>query len=152
MCFVSPFKGVYVMKRTSQGFLNSAEGLTELVGGALGHLAAQGKCVCHADNLWVGGDTVEEATDNWKEVLATLQQNNLKLNPAKTNIFHKQLNILGHIKEGRILKPDPHRQLAIANASLPKKVGDLRSYLGTYKTFKKYLSNMAINLGPMEDM
>ena len=77
MCFVSPFKGVYVMKRTAQGFINSAEGLTELVGGVLGHLAAQGKCVYHADNLWTGGDTIEEATANWKLVLEALQNNNL---------------------------------------------------------------------------
>ena len=152
MCFVSPFKGVYVMKRTSQGFINSAEGLTELVSGAVGHLAAQGKCVVHADNLWVGGDTVEEALENWKEVLASLAQNNLKLNPAKTIIFAPEINILGHIKEGRMLKPDPHRQLAISKATIPKTVKQLRSYLGSYKTFSKFITNMAMDLGPLEDM
>ena len=91
------------MKRTGQGFINSAEGLTELVGGVLGQLAAEGKCVYHADNLWTGGETIEEAICNWQLVLAALADNNLKLNPAKTNIFHQKLLILGHIKEGRTL-------------------------------------------------
>ena len=67
-------------------------------------------------------------------------------------MFPTKLYILGHIKEGRYLKADPHKLLAIANAPLPKSVGQLRSFLGTYKTFRQYQKKMAMNLGPMEDM
>ena len=91
MAFVSPHRGVYVMKRTAQGFLNSSEGLTELVATVVGDLTMKNKCVTHADNLWIGGSTIEQTIDNWEELLSALQKNNLKLNPSKTKLFHSCL-------------------------------------------------------------
>jgi hypothetical protein len=151
MTFVSPHRGIYVMKRSAQGFLNSSEGLTELVSTAVGHLSTKNKCVTRADILWIGARTIEETISNWEEVLSMLHKNNLKLNPSKTKLFHPQYTILGHIKRGRTLKADLHKQLTITNTKLPQTVKELRSYLGKYKRFKQYLPKMAVTLGGLED-
>ena len=60
------------------------------------------------------------------------------------------MDLLGWIKTGKFLKPDPHRQNTLLSAPLPQTVKNLRSYIGTYRTFYRYKSNIAFILEPLE--
>ena len=87
-----------------------------------------------ADDLIVGGDTIDEAIEHWEIVLKKLSSANLKLSPGKVRIFPMEATIFGwSIKNGTII-PDPHRQLALAKTKQTDihTISDLRSWIGVY--------------------
>ena len=103
-------------------------------------------------NLYIGGHSQEEATENWKIVLQLLKKNNIKLSPKKTACFPKKLDLLGWTKQGKYLVPDPYRQNVIASAPLPTTVKNLRSYLGAYRTFFRCKKEMSSILADLEEL
>ena len=68
--------------------------------------------------------------------------------PKKTRIFGKKLPFFGWIKEGQLLRPDPHSILAIEKSEKPKTV----TKLGQYRVFFKNLKNMLVILEPLEKL
>ena len=152
MAFHSPYKGMYILARSSQGMKNQSEGLDQMMRIILGELIRAGKARKIADDVQTGGQSVDSALDNFELVLEELFKNNIKMDPKKTKIFAKKLNIFGWIKEGPFIKPDEHRILAIEKAEKPKTVTELRSYLGQYRVFFKNLENMSHILEPLEKL
>ena len=149
--FHSPFKGTYIFLRSCQGFLNQSEGLEEMVSCILEKFITEGWCRVHADNIYIMGDTMEETIQNWQKLLTVMLKNNLKLAPHKTFCFSKSMDLLGWVKTGRKLMPDPHRINTLIKAETPCTVKDLRSYLGSYRTFYKCKRNMSTILSQLEE-
>ena len=150
--FHSPFKGTYIFLRSTQGFLNQSEGLEELLTCVLHEGIMEGWCRVHADNLYVMGHSMEKTVDRWQMVLDKMLKNNLKLSPKKTYCFPDRLDLLGWIKEGKYLKPDAHRRSCLENAPRPNTVKDMRSFLGSYRTFYRCQKDIAFILGNLEKM
>ena len=75
----------------------------------LGDLIRQGKARKIADDVQAGGITIDEAIDNFEQVLKKFEENNIKMDPKKTRIFAKKLPIFGWIKKGQHIKPVRHR-------------------------------------------
>ena len=150
--FHGPFGENYIFTRSPQGLVNQSEELEMLVKAVLKEGIRKGHVKVHADNIYVGGDTMEEAVDRWEKVLEDLNRNNLKLTPKKTACFPERLDLLGWTKEGSYLVPDPHRQNALITASLPRTIKDLRSFLGTYHTFFKCMQKQNLILAPLTKM
>ena len=67
--------------------------------------------------------------------LIAADKNNLKINPKKTIFFPKKFDCVGYTIDGQVAIPNAHRINALKNYELPVTVGQLRSYLGLYKTF-----------------
>ena len=149
--FHSPFKGTYLFKRSSQGFLNQSEGLEQLLQSVLQDCTAEGWCRIHADNLYVLGHNAEETIERWEIVLEKIKQNNLKLSPKKTSCFPESLDLLGWTKQGKYLIPDPHRQHCVSISDLPKTAKQLRSFIGSYRTFQKCQEGTAFILKDLEE-
>ena len=154
MAINSPFKGLRVYTRSSQGLLNQDEELNQLLSKVLGEEIMQGICMKIADDLIVGGDSKDQAIDNWESVLKKLSQANLKLSPGKVRIFPPETTIFGWIiKDGKIA-PDPHRQLALSKTKYTdiETVSELRSWIGIYKTFLIAMPGLASVMDPFDKM
>ena len=143
LAFNSPFKGQYVMCRTTQGRKGSSETLKQLTSICFGHLEAEKKVQFIHDDAHVGGQDPMETIDNWIEFLKACKKNNIKLSPNKTTFFPHVFDVVGYSVEGQSTLPNVHRINAIKNFELPTTVGRLRSYLGLYKTFVKNQKNQA---------
>ena len=150
--FHSPFKGTYVFLRSTQGFLNQSEGLEEMLTCVLHSCVQAGWCRIHADNLYVMGHSLEQTVKNWQQVLDSLKMNNLKLSPKKTFCFPEKLDLLGWTKEGKYLVPDEHRQNCLEKAKKPSTVKELRSFLGSYRTFYRCKEGISFLLSKLESM
>ena len=134
----TPFGGMRYFKRSIQGLVGQTEEQDELLARILHQELKDGICVKIADDIFAGGKTIDEAIDNWIRIMQVLDNNNLKISPAKTVLFPKQVDVLSWVwKEGGYLSPSPHRKLALQKVEHEtiKTVKDLRSYLGLYKTF-----------------
>ena len=150
--FHSPFRGTYIFLRSTQGFLNQSEGLEEMLTCVLQDFIAEGCCRIHADNLYILGHSLQETVEHWKNVLDTLQKNNLKLSPKKTYCFPSRLDLLGWTKQGKFLIPDIHRQNCLLTASRPNTVKELRSFLGSYRTFYRCKKDISFILRDLEQL
>ena len=150
--FHSPYKGTYVMLRSGQGFLNQSEELHNMVSDILSVFVAEGWCIIFHDNIYVIGPDVDTTICRWEHVLEKLAENNLKLSPEKTSCFPAELDLLGWIKKGSFLHPNPHRQNALLKSPLPSTTKQLRSYLGSYQTFYKCKPRIREILGPLQEL
>ena len=152
LAFHSPYKGLYLFLRSTQGLINQSEGLEEMVSVILADCIMSGWCRVLADNIYVMGHSFQEAVNHWRIVLELLKRNNIKLSAKKTACFPEKLDLLGWTKQGKYLVPDLHRQNVIANAPLPNTVKALRSYLGAFRTFFRCKKQMSSILKDLEEL
>jgi hypothetical protein len=134
----TPHGGIRYFKRSIQGLVGQTEEQDELLARILQQHLTAGICVKIADDIFAGGNTIDEAIENWSQIITTLARNNLKISLEKTIIFPEKVDILSwQWKQGGYLSPSPHRKLALESIKYKEltTVKDLRSWLGLYKTF-----------------
>ena len=149
----TPFGGIRFLKRSGQGLLGQSEELEELLTKVLQPELQDGSCCKIADNIFVGGQTHQEAATTYAAILAKLHATNLKVAGSKTHIFPHSVDILGWIwKTGGRLLPSPQRQLALKNTKQEDliTVKDLRSWVGLYKTLLIATLNLATIMDPFD--
>ena len=130
---VTPFKGVRVYTRCAMGMPGSETCLEELMSWVLRELIQEGAVLKIADDLYCGGDTPEEALDNWIQVLQAMRRNNLGLNAPKTIVCPLSTVILGWLWSIGTLQASPHKLSALQAVEPPPTVQGLRSFVGAYK-------------------
>lgn len=149
---VTPFRGTLVYLRAVMGLPGSEASLECLLSRILGDLMMDGSVVKLADDLYTGGDSVEEVTHAWSKVLSLLEKNGLKLSPAKTVCCPTSTIVLGWLWEQGTLRASPHRINALLQCDPPKNVNRMRSFVGSYKSLSKVLRHHADYLDPFEKL
>ena len=147
----SPYKGMYVYNVAPMGLKNMAEYLEELVSHVLSHLLAAGILTKIADELIVGGNTINELLDNWSNVLQVLRDNNLSLSADKTFICPASINVIGWLWKVGKIEIDPHRINPLVTCALPDNVKRLRSFIGAYRALCRCIPNYGKYLCVLED-
>ena len=143
------------MARSGQGLMGMAEEFDELMAKILKQELQEAICTQIVDDIVVGGETPEEAATNYYRVLAKLHLANIKVTPEKTKIFPKSADMLGWVwKEGGYLEASPHRKFALTNTKVEdiKKIQDMRSWVGLFKTLHIVTPQIAQILAPFETL
>ena len=135
----TPYRGLRVYLRSAQGMPGSSETLEEMMCTVLGQLIQQGKVTKIADDLYVGGNTVDELYANWAEVLQALHANNLRLKASKTKIAPTSTSLLGWNWHNGTISIGAHKISPLATCPPPVTVTAMRSFLGAYKVFNRVL-------------
>ena len=151
---MTPFGGLRVMSRSAQGLLGMSEEFSLLIREILKDELKQAKCCQLIDDIIVGGNTQQEAADNYLIILQKLALANLKVAASKTHIFPDKVDVLGWVwKKGGKLEPSPHRRNALVNTKQEDvvTVKDMRSFVGLYKTLRRASPNMAQLMAPLEE-
>ena len=102
------YRGVRVYTRCEMGMPGSETTLEELMFRVLGSCIQDGTVAKLADDLYCGGNTLDELLSNWKIVMDALQKSNLKSH-SKTVICPRSTTILGWIWTQGVLSASPHR-------------------------------------------
>ena len=151
----TPYGGMRYFKRSIQGLLGQTEEQDELLARVLHQELRDGICVKIADDVFAGGNTIDDAINNFQRIITTLNNNNLKISPGKTVIFPKQVDILSWVwNQGGFLTPSPHRKQALSLVTTEQisTIKDLRSYIGLYKTFAECTPNITAVLDPFDKL
>ena len=148
----TPFKGLRVLTRSGQGLLNQEIEMCQLLTKVLGEQIEKKNVIVQADDGQVGGKTLEETVDNWIEVLKVCSKNNIKINSKKVKIFPETSLIHGWEFKGGFIQPSPHRQLAILDMKQPKTIGEMRTYMGVYKTFFPAMEGLTNIMNPFDTL
>jgi hypothetical protein len=149
---VTPYRGVRVYTRTAMGMPGSETALEELMSRVLGDLLQEGVVTKLADDLYCGGNTLQELQCNWERVLQVFARCELRLSATKTIIAPHSAMILGWIWSQGTLRASPHRISTLSACSAPPTVRGLRSFIGAYKVLARVLPQCACMIGPLDDV
>ena len=147
----TPFRGVRVYTRCAMGMPGSETALEELMCRVLGDCLQDGIVVKLADDLYCGGNTVDDLLENWGRILRALETSGLHLSATKTTICPRTTTILGWTwTEGKI-SASRHRVSTLSSCKIPDTVFGLRSFLGAYKFLGRVIPRCSDVLAPLED-
>ncbi|KAK3083239.1 hypothetical protein FSP39_017533 [Pinctada imbricata] len=148
---VTPYRGIRVYTRCAMGMPGSETALEEMMCRVLGDCLQDGCVAKLADDLYCGGETIDELAENWHRVLKCLQNSGLRLSASKTIVCPRTATILGWTwSEGRI-SASQHKIATLASCKLPETVTGLRSFLGAYKILGRVIPDCANLLAPLEN-
>ena len=146
----TPYRGLRVYVVACQGLPGSSEWLEELLSLLLGSMIQEGWVAKVADDLYVGGHSLEHLLHNWSQVLNILYQNGLKVKAIKTFIVPTHIQMLGWDWHNGCLSACKHKLLPLLKCEPPETVTSLRSYVGAYKVFNRIIRGCAVNLSDLE--
>ena len=152
LAVMTPFRGIKVMTRCGQGLLNSDVELDQVLGRVLGDDMSAGYCLAARDDLFVGGNTIDEALDNWNAVLSKIAQNNLKITARKVRMFLGDTEVFGHrITDGSV-KPSDHIITTLGKTVTEdlRTVKQVNAWKGLYKTLIRHLPRLAHMMAPFD--
>ena len=148
---VTPFKGVRVYTRCAMGMPGSSEALHELTSRVLGDYIQKGYVAVIADDIFIGGNTVDEILQYWVNVLDRLRKNNLSLSATKTVICPRKTTILGWIWNAGTLTVSPHKTSPLASVDPPKTCSGMRTFIGAFKAMARCFHQYSSLVSPLED-
>ena len=105
-----------------------------------------------ADDLYCGGETLEETLSNWARVLEALDRNGLCLPAQKTLICPRSATILGWIWTQGLIKASKHQIAALAITEPPTTIHRLQSFIGAYKALTRVLPRYADHLHSLDSV
>ena len=148
---VTPYRGVRVYTRCAMGMPGSETTLEEVMSRVLGSCMLEGYMAKVADDMYVGGNSIEDLLRNWRKVLDLLDKANLKLSAKKTIICPAKTVILGWLWEKGTLRPTTHRCSALSSCDPPSTVKGLRSFIGAFKALSRVIPGSAQFITPLDE-
>ena len=137
--FVTP-DGLYQWKRLPMG-LSTAPGafqnLMEIVMSGLSMEIA----MVYLDDIVVFGRTFEEHLQRLRLVFVRLRDAGLKIKAKKCDFLKRKIKYLGHVISERGIATDPDKIAAVQRIAPPKKLKDLRAFLGIVGFYRKFIYN-----------
>ena len=134
------------------GMCNSPATFQTMMNDIFEKLILQKKIIVYMDNILIFAKTCEELEEITKEVLQTLEDNDLYLKPKKCQFEQTKIDYLGMIvKEGEIVM-DPAKLKGIQDWPVPKTVKQVRSFLGFGNFYRKFIRNYSDIAKPMNDL
>jgi hypothetical protein len=94
-------------------------------------------------SLIVIGRTFQEHLLNLRKVFQRFREARLKLNPAKCQLFRKEVRYLGHIVSPEGVTTDPEKLKAVREWPIPKNKHEIRSFLGLCTYYRRFISVFA---------
>jgi hypothetical protein len=79
----------------------------------------------------------------FEQVIAKINEHNLKISPSKCSFFQEKVNFLGHVVSGEGISTDPEKIAAVTRWPIPKSVHDVRSFLGICSYYRRFIKNFS---------
>ena len=106
----------------------------------------------YLNDILVAGLTFASHSENLSAVLDKLDKAGLQLNREKCSFLKSSVEYLGHIIDSQGLHPTTEKVKAIQDAPKPKKVAELRSFLGLINYYSRFLPNLSSKLAPLYNL
>ena len=149
---VHPFKGLRVYTCDPQGLKGASERSYEKLVRIYGDMIQDDKLAQMADGIHVLGDSIQQLALNYIEVLNRAEYSGFTFKPKKVIVCPRNINLFGWDLRGRTWYPTSHTISALANASKPVTIKQLRSFLGAFKQLSPTLPNYATTIHKLDQL
>jgi hypothetical protein len=95
------------------------------------------------DDVIIFAATFDEHLKRLEQVIAKINEHNLKISPSKCSFFQEKVNFLGHVVSGEGISTDPEKIAAVTRWPIPKSVHDVRSFLGICSYYRRFIKNFS---------
>lgn len=141
--------GLFSYKRMAFGIKTAPAIFQEVMDKILNGLVG---VVSYFDDILIGAPSRSECVSRTRAVLARLNEFNVQVNFEKCVFFKSEIDYLGHHVSGRGVSPTAKKVKAIQEASKPRDVTSLRSFLGLLNYYSKFLPNLQGRLQPLHHL
>jgi transposase InsO family protein len=101
------------------------------------------RALVYLDDIIIWGRTMDEMIDNLELIFESLRNAKLKLKPSKCKLFRTTIDLLGHVVSENGISTDPAKTCVIDKWPVPKKVSDVRTFLGTTSYYRRFIKNFS---------
>ena len=106
----------------------------------------------YLDDVVLWAPTFDELLARLETLFQQFNQSGVKLNAEKCNIGHTQVKFLGHIISEEGCSPDPANVEAVVKMQRPKRVKEVRRFLGMCGFYRKHIQNFAKIATPLTNL
>ena len=109
-------------------------------------------CLVFIDDVIIFGKSFEETLGSYRKFCMRMREAGLKLKPSKCSLFQKSVSFLGHIVSEEGISTDPEKVAAVQDWPVPKKMKDVRSFLGLVGYYRKFIPNCSEVAKPLTEL
>ncbi|XP_050315786.1 retrovirus-related Pol polyprotein from transposon 17.6 isoform X1 [Anthonomus grandis grandis] len=109
-------------------------------------------CFIYMDDILVFSNTIEEHLKNLEIIFEVLRNHNLKIESDKCNYLTNEVVFIGHLLTPDGIKPNPDKVKSIVNFPLPKNEKEIKSFLGLFGYYRKFVKNFADITKPLSNL
>lgn len=106
----------------------------------------------YLDDIIVFSKTFEEHLTRLRKVFDRLRRAKLTLKPSKCTYMYKKASVLGYEVSGDGIASDNSKLEAIQNFPSPKKVKDVKSFLGLCNYYRKFITKFSLVAKPLTNL
>lgn len=143
---------VYQFRVLPFGFKNSPGIFQRNMNKLLRPLLDQHKLVCYLDDILIHSKDLETHLQTLEEVFKIFDQHKLQMHPRKCHFLRTSIRFLGHVVSEEGLAVCPDKVEAMQAVPEPTNLRQLRSVLGLFNYYRKFIPNFAARTRHMTDM
>lgn len=106
--------------------------------------------VVYLDDIVIYNNTLEDHVNHLRQVFQVLRENELYVKKEKCAFAQWEVTFLGHIVGKGKLRMDESKVMAIQEWEPPKKVPELRSFLGLANYYRKFIKGYSAIAAPSQ--
>ncbi|KII70025.1 Retrovirus-related Pol polyprotein from transposon 17.6 [Thelohanellus kitauei] len=144
-----PGAGLYEYNVLPFGLSNAPSTFQRLMDQILSEIA---DCDAYLDDIIIFSNSFEEHLKTLKSVLDRLKSAGLKLKLEKCKFAHSRLEYLGYLVTPEGIEAKNESIRAILEWETPKNQSDIRSFLGCCNYYHRFIKNMALIAGPLNQL
>ena len=143
--------GLFEYLRSNFGLKDSMKYYCQMISIVLGHLSSD-QVLHYVDDCICLGKTVMEHLKNLDDVLSSLANNGIILQIKKCKLFREETKFLGHQISKNGIKPIKKNLEAILNIKNPDNLKKVRSLVGKFNYYAKFILKHAENMAPLSEL
>lgn len=109
-------------------------------------------CLAYLDDIIVFSRTVDDHLQDLRGIFEALSKAGLRLQPKKCKVAASSVLYLGHVIDGKSVRPDPDNIRAVSNFPRPRNVKEVRSFLGICNYYRRFVKDFARISRPLNDL
>lgn len=110
------------------------------------------RAVLYLDDIIIFSNSVEEHLHRLQEIFERLKEANLTLKPSKCHFFQEEVEFLGHIVNKDGITTDPKKVEAVRNWEVPKRVKEVRAFLGLTGYYRRFIKDYGQIAKPLHEL
>lgn len=145
--------GVYEGKRLGMGLKKQLRFISNgNVTNFKGFTLEKKNMLVYVDDICVISKDFDSHLQHLKDLFGRLRNAGLTLNPKKCHFAAKEVIFLGHLISKQGIQVDPNKTKIIDTFPIPKKIKDIRSFLGMCNYYRRFIKSFSTLVEPLNKL